>query len=226
MRFFSKRRWHNRSVLPRYRSTYNTGPLAKEGAALSELMDEEHQPAKWLKDAIALRQKTSNGEGASIFSQIERLRISTPRPDNQITLGARLISIKAREFVLPDKFRLLHSNAKFEEIIFIFQLNQLTIPFLEDCRGLIIQAKGGSLFRIVIKPLCLPKYPNCSDGIIAPIQYPQGVPLTEMRSWPFRLLFSLSLMPMQLAKCSECGASIGGRNHQAVKGVSRVGHME
>ncbi|KAJ5602954.1 hypothetical protein N7537_005910 [Penicillium hordei] len=33
-------------------------------------------------------------------------------------------------------------------------------------------------------------------------------------------------MPMQLARCSECGAPIGGHNHQAVEGVSRAEHME
>jgi hypothetical protein len=124
--------------------------LAKEAAVLSKMMDTEHQPAKRLKDAIALRQKPSDDEATTVSSQLERLTISTPRPDNQITLGARLISIKAREFVLHDKFRLLNSNTKIEETILIVQLNQLTIPFLEDCQDLIIQAKGGSFSRIVI----------------------------------------------------------------------------
>jgi hypothetical protein len=31
---------------------------------------------------------------------------------------------------------------------------------------------------------------------------------------------------MQLASCPECGASIGGQNHQAVQGVSRAETME
>lgn len=61
-----------------------------------------------------------------------------------------MISIKARAFVLHDKFRLLNSKRKIEETILIAQLNQLAIPFLEDCQNLIIQAKGGSLSRIVI----------------------------------------------------------------------------
>lgn len=61
-----------------------------------------------------------------------------------------MISIKAREFVLRDKFRLLNSNTKIEEPILVVQLNKLTIPFLEDCQDLIIQAKDGSLSRIVI----------------------------------------------------------------------------
>jgi tRNA threonylcarbamoyladenosine modification (KEOPS) complex Pcc1 subunit len=124
--------------------------LAKEAAVLSKMMDTGHQPAKRLKDAIALRQKSSDEEATTVSSQLGRLTISTPRPDNQITLRARLISIRAREFVLHDKFRLLNSNAKVEETILTVQLNQLTIPFLEDCQDLIIQAKGGSLSRIVI----------------------------------------------------------------------------
>ncbi|KAJ5685605.1 hypothetical protein N7536_008224 [Penicillium majusculum] len=33
-------------------------------------------------------------------------------------------------------------------------------------------------------------------------------------------------MPMQLARCLEYGAPIGGRNYQAVEGVSRAEHME
>lgn len=123
--------------------------LSKEAASLSKMMDIEHQPTKRLKDAIALRQRPPDDDAISISHQLERLRISTPTPDDQITLGARLISIKAREFVLHDKFRLLNSNTKIEEPILIVQLNQLTIPFLEDCQDLIIQAKGGSLSRIV-----------------------------------------------------------------------------
>ncbi|CAG8125180.1 unnamed protein product [Penicillium nalgiovense] len=84
----------------------------------------------------------------------EPYKFETKSPEgggcNLITLGARLISIKAREFVLRDEFRLLNSNAKIDETILIVQLNQLTISFLEDCQDLIIQAKGGSLSRIVI----------------------------------------------------------------------------
>jgi hypothetical protein len=124
--------------------------IAKRATALSKMMDEEHQPAKRLNDAIALCQKPRGGEDTSISSQLERLKISTPRPDNQITLGARLISIKAREFALHEKFSLLNRNARIEQTILIVHLNQCTIPFLQDCRELIIKAKEGSLFRIVI----------------------------------------------------------------------------
>ncbi|KAJ5199063.1 Zinc finger CCCH-type, partial [Penicillium cf. griseofulvum] len=115
--------------------------LAKQAAALSKMIDEEPQPAKRLKDAIALRQTSPDGEGTSISRQLERLRI---------TLGARLISIKAREFVLHEKFKHLNPNSSVEQIPLIVQLNQPTIPFLQDCRESIIKAKEGSLFRIVI----------------------------------------------------------------------------
>lgn len=125
--------------------------LSKEATSLSKMMDIEHQATKRLKDAIALRQRLSDDDEAiSISDQLERLRISTPTPDNQITLGARLISIKAGGFVLNDKFRLLNSNTKIEKPILDIRLNRLTILFLEDCQNLIIQAKGGSLSRIVI----------------------------------------------------------------------------
>ncbi|KAJ4312020.1 hypothetical protein N0V94_007664 [Neodidymelliopsis sp. IMI 364377] len=33
-------------------------------------------------------------------------------------------------------------------------------------------------------------------------------------------------MPMQLARCPECGAAVGGRNHEAVAGVTRAENME
>ncbi|CAG8096658.1 unnamed protein product [Penicillium nalgiovense] len=33
-------------------------------------------------------------------------------------------------------------------------------------------------------------------------------------------------MPMEQARCPECGSPIGGRNHAAVEGVSRAEHME
>lgn len=33
-------------------------------------------------------------------------------------------------------------------------------------------------------------------------------------------------MPMQLARCPECGAPIGGTNHREVAGVTRAEEME
>ncbi|KAE8442625.1 hypothetical protein EG329_002982 [Mollisiaceae sp. DMI_Dod_QoI] len=33
-------------------------------------------------------------------------------------------------------------------------------------------------------------------------------------------------MPMELARCPECGASVGGQNHTAVGGVTRAMNME
>lgn len=33
-------------------------------------------------------------------------------------------------------------------------------------------------------------------------------------------------MPMELARYPECGASVGGRSHEAVKGVTRATDME
>ena len=33
-------------------------------------------------------------------------------------------------------------------------------------------------------------------------------------------------MPMEVARCPECGARIGGQGHQAVAGVTRAENME
>jgi len=33
-------------------------------------------------------------------------------------------------------------------------------------------------------------------------------------------------MPMERARCPECGASVGGQNHIAVEGVTRAMNME
>lgn len=33
-------------------------------------------------------------------------------------------------------------------------------------------------------------------------------------------------MPMELARCPECGARIGGQHHEAVPGVTRADNME
>lgn len=33
-------------------------------------------------------------------------------------------------------------------------------------------------------------------------------------------------MPMEQARCPECGATIGGSNHQAIEGVTRAMDME
>ncbi|KAJ5926867.1 hypothetical protein N7516_008640 [Penicillium verrucosum] len=284
--------------------------LSKEATSLSKMMDIEHQPTKRLKDAIALRQRSSDDEAISISDQLETLRISTPTPDNQITLGARLISIKAGEFVLHDKFRLLNSNTKVEEPILDVRLNRLTILFLEDCQDLIIQAKGGSLSRIVITATLMfakvselfgwyhqthppatngktdqkgqstalesrdnrrntargfladalhlcdelgncealrekveemnrlyedPRYEEVTPEELASIKIAmvdgRGGMATNSGHWyncinghPFAI--GECGMPMELARCPECGAHIGGHNHQAVEGVSRAEHME
>lgn len=33
-------------------------------------------------------------------------------------------------------------------------------------------------------------------------------------------------MPMELALCPECGAAVGGQNHEGVAGTSRATNME
>ena len=44
----------------------------------------------------------------------------------------------------------------------------------------------------------------------------------------FRAQFAIGEcgMPMEQARCPECGAAVGGQHHQAVAGVTRAVEME
>ena len=127
--------------------------LKKEASTLSKTMEAEHQPTKRLMDAIAIYQKSPRDEIVSILAQMNEMKIATREPDTQITLGARLIGIRAREIKFSDIFRLINSSglsvipARLK--ITPASLSTLTL-FLKDCRDLIIQANEGSLTRIVI----------------------------------------------------------------------------
>jgi hypothetical protein len=126
-------------------------------------MGAEHQPKKLLLDAIALCRKSLTDETLPISSQMKKLKITTPELDNQISLGARLIHIKALEVILRGQFgqmsKMLANNRDRTRFIQTLQprstaLSQEacpdTLPFLKDCQDLIIQARGVSLSRIVI----------------------------------------------------------------------------
>lgn len=127
--------------------------LKKEASILSKTMEAEHQPTKRLMDAIAFYQKSLRDDIVSISTQMNAMKIATREPDNQVTLGARLIAIKAREIKFSNIFRLINSSglsaipARLK--ISPKSLSTLTL-FLKDCRDLIIQANEGSLTRIVI----------------------------------------------------------------------------
>jgi hypothetical protein len=139
--------------------------LSKEAADLGQKMGTEHQPAKRLMDAIALYQKPPTDKALSISSQMKKLKIVTPELDNQISLGARLIHIKARGIILRHQFgqlsKVLASNQAQARARIMHNLPRLsaesshlicpdTVPFLKDCQDLIIQARSMSLSRIAI----------------------------------------------------------------------------
>lgn len=84
---------------------------------------------------------------------MEPMSLAPREPDNEISLGARLISINALAVVLSDMFRVVHSsekNAAIRRLRFTKPSSTLT-PVLKQCRDLITQANGRSLSRIVIK---------------------------------------------------------------------------
>ncbi|KAH6893145.1 hypothetical protein B0T10DRAFT_436979, partial [Thelonectria olida] len=291
--------------------------LEVEALRVSEKMNAEHQPTKKLMDAIALSREQSGDETLSVSRKLERLKISTPEPDNQITLGARLIQIRAKEVILKDKFSLLGSegiHGRLARSIPDLQPRESVRALLKDCQALITQAKGARLSRIVIAASLTfarmaqldawyhrshpglatatviglgrskdtglesaedaiatardllanaldrcselggplgeelresveemarlfegPRYEEVTPAELASIKSAmvsgRGGIATNSGHWyncinghPFAI--GECGMPMEMARCPECGASIGGQNHTAVEGVSRAEQME
>lgn len=126
--------------------------LGTEASTLSRTMEAENQPAKRLMDAIAIYQKSSKDETPSLSARMEALKIATREPDNQITLGARLIYIKAREVVISDIFKVVYSSGSSTTPLRLqfTEPSSILTKMLKDCRDLITQANEGSLSRIVI----------------------------------------------------------------------------
>ncbi|KAJ5670147.1 uncharacterized protein N7477_005510 [Penicillium maclennaniae] len=85
--------------------------LEREAFTLNKTMKAEHQPTKRLMDAITIYQKLPRDDIVSISAQMNAMKIATREPDNQITLGARFIGIKAREIKLSDILELMQSSA-------------------------------------------------------------------------------------------------------------------
>jgi hypothetical protein len=126
--------------------------LGAEAAILSKAMEAANQPAKRLMDAIAFYQKSSKDERSSLPARMEALKIASREPDNQITLGAQLIYIKAREVVISDIFKVVDSSGNSKTPLWLNFTEQSSIlrKTLKECRDLITQANEGSLSRIVI----------------------------------------------------------------------------
>ncbi|KAJ5817143.1 hypothetical protein N7447_009376 [Penicillium robsamsonii] len=285
--------------------------LGTEASTLSKTMEAENQPMKRLMDAITICQKPQSDEIASLSSRIEAINLATREPDNQITLGARLIHIKAREVTLGHKFKVIESNKNPAQARLTFtNLSSISTQVLKDCRDLITQADERSLYRIVITAtisfakiahldawyrrtypaettldlhpkesythpeepeyctetirdlltaavkLCdgLGNCPELQEQVQEMIRLYEGpryetVTLKELQSIKTAMVsgrrgiathsghwyncvnghpFAIGEcgMPMEQARCPECGAPIGGQNHTAVAGVSRAREME
>ena len=105
--------------LVRFRQNYGKrwevgNELATKAMNLSRNMREEHQPAKGLLDAVLTFQRNRRASD-SLEEGMENLKIdsgqasrqaSTPAYDQQITLGAKMVHIKAKEAILQDAFHL------------------------------------------------------------------------------------------------------------------------
>ncbi|KAJ5887927.1 hypothetical protein N7495_007968 [Penicillium taxi] len=118
-----------------------------EASILSKNMETENQPMKRLTDAVAIYQNSSTDNIASLSARMEAMNIATRKPDNQITISARLVNIKAREIVLSDIFRVIDSRGRYAAPP---RLKITLTKALKDCRDLITQANEGNLSRIVI----------------------------------------------------------------------------
>jgi len=127
--------------------------LETEATSLSKTMEAENQPMQRLRDAITIYQKSARDKVASLSTRMEPMSLAPREPDNEISLGARLISINAPAVVLSDMFRVVHSSEKtaaIRRLRFTKPSSTLT-PVLKQCRDLITQANGRSLSRIVIR---------------------------------------------------------------------------
>lgn len=128
--------------------------LAKEASTLSKIMGTENQPTKRLMDAIAIYKKSPRDETASLSARMEAMNIKTREPDNQITLGAKLICIKAQETIFGDVMKVINSGGKSTTRPglrpSVAKWLSALIKLLKDCRDLITLAKKGNFSRIVI----------------------------------------------------------------------------
>ncbi|KAJ5631320.1 uncharacterized protein N7484_011420 [Penicillium longicatenatum] len=128
--------------------------IATKALKLSKTMGAENQPMKRLMDAIAIYQKSTQDDIASLSARMEAMNIAKREPDNQITLGARLIFIKAQQIMFGDILKVMDSRGRSTtqprlKLSFTKRSSAL-IKLLENCRDLITLANKRNLSRIVI----------------------------------------------------------------------------
>ncbi|CAG8022577.1 unnamed protein product [Penicillium salamii] len=126
--------------------------LALQALKLSKTMKAENQPMRRLMDSIEIYQKSPKSEDDTLSTQMKALNIARRERNNQVTLRAQLLNIRARELVLSDIFKIIGSNQKSQQspsTMFPKLSSELT-AILRDCRDQITQANEESLFRVVI----------------------------------------------------------------------------
>ncbi|KAK3400773.1 hypothetical protein B0T20DRAFT_152968 [Sordaria brevicollis] len=132
---FLKKRWEDISK------------FAKEAKRLSHDMKLEHQPAKKLLDAVRTlqhnRRATTSIEQAmdnlNINVALELSQTSLPVYDQQVTLGAELFYIKAKEAIFQDALELSHNSG------------DAPLEVLKSCKHVVKAASSAKLPRLVIE---------------------------------------------------------------------------
>lgn len=133
--------------------------LEKDAMKLCRMMDEQNQPAKKLFDAILSRRMST----MSLDEQMGMLDVSSSQTDHQprkpvfdkqISLGARLIQLKAQHTMLHDKFTRTKAKKSIGEASMVSyggSPGMLAPIFMKDCLVFIEEAKEQSLSRLVIQ---------------------------------------------------------------------------
>ncbi|KUL81355.1 hypothetical protein ZTR_10622 [Talaromyces verruculosus] len=131
-------------------SRYLCERVGAEALTLSKAMDAENQPMKRLRDAIAISQRSPRDETALISARIEAMNIATQESDNQITLSARLIYVKAQEILLRNAFTIMDAREKNATQWLKFTKPANLPEVMNNCRDLITRASQAYLSRMAI----------------------------------------------------------------------------
>lgn len=127
--------------------------LENDARTLQKNMEIQHQPSRKLSDAIFARQQRRDvGPEEGLDTGLANLdlnaRTSLPDFDKRITLGAALISIKALEIALRDKFAiakdtpLAMNSSK--------SLHDQALFAVRSCKRLVTEARDAFLVRIEV----------------------------------------------------------------------------
>ncbi|CAG8027151.1 unnamed protein product [Penicillium salamii] len=130
----------------------NCKRLALQAFKLSRTMNAENQPMTRLMDSIEIFQKLPKGEEDTLSAQMKDLNIAKRERNNQITLRAQFLNIRARELVLSDIFRVMGSIKKSNyssSAMFLKIPSELTV-ILRECQSQIDRSNEEKLFRVVI----------------------------------------------------------------------------